>query len=222
MYQLLSYPLKKGDPTWPGNPTLDITQHKTIETGASANTCTIHLFDHYGTHFDAPFHFNPKGPAIASLPLDRFLFDSPLLLDIPKLAGEKLEPEDLIPYEDRIASCDLLLIRTGFWKLRIAAPDVYEQNGPGVSSRTARYLMDHFTDLKAIGLDFVSLASFSDPADGNLAHRYMLGTFHPHFICIIEDINLSAYPLEGVQRVGAMPLLIEGTDSCPVTMWAEL
>lgn len=81
--------------------------------------------------------------------------------------------------------------------------------------------MERFPDLKSIALDFVSLASYSDPADGDLAHQYMLGMYHDHFICIIEDVNLSQAPSGRLISAAAIPLMIEGIDSSPVTMWAR-
>ena len=75
-------------------------------------------------------------------------------------------PEDLIPHREDVKDADLLLIRTGFSKYRREKPDLYENNGPAVSSRLARYLQDNMSHLKALALDFVSLASYSDTRMG--------------------------------------------------------
>ena len=143
------------------------------------------------------------------------------MIDIPKKAGEKILPEDLIPYKDQIAQADFLFLRTGFWKIRKSNPSVYENNGPAVGSTAAAYLRENFPDLKAIGLDFVSLASYSDGKDGDLAHQIMLGMYQPGYICIVEDINMEELPEGFLKQAAAVPLIIVGIDSCPVTMWAE-
>ncbi|MFT4006529.1 MAG: cyclase family protein [Lacrimispora sp.] len=221
MNYLLSYPVKKGDPTWPGNPTFELTANTSISHGDAANTAMIHLFNHYGTHIDGPLHFYSGGLPLYRLPLERFLYEKPFLAHIPKGPEEKIEPEDLSPYEKEIEDSDLLLIRTGFWKIREEDPKTYENHGPAVSSRTAKYLVERFPNLKAIALDFVSLASYSDSADGDLAHQYMLGMYHDYFICIIEDVNLSHAPSGRLISAAAIPLMIEGIDSSPVTMWAR-
>ena len=78
--------------------------------------------------------------------------------------------------------------------------------------------MDH---LKAVALDFVSLASYSDTEDGDLAHQIMLGMYHDRYICIIEDVNMEGLPPGFLKNAAAVPLIIEGIDSSPVTMWAE-
>ena len=221
MYQILSYPIKKGQPTWPGNPAFSLEPHTSIAVGDTANTCTIHLFNHYGTHLDGPMHFYGKGIPLDQVPFGQFFFHKPLLLDIPKEPGAKLMPEDLIPHREDVKDADLLLIRTGFSKYRREKPDLYENNGPAVSSRLARYLQDNMSHLKALALDFVSLASYSDTKDGDLAHQIMLGMYHNRYICIIEDVNMEGLPSGFLKNAAAVPLIIEGIDSSPVTMWAE-
>lgn len=102
MYQILSYPIKEGQPTWPGNPTFSLEPHTSIAGGDTANTCTIHLFNHYGTHLDGPMHFYGKGISLDQVPFEHFFFHKPLLLDIPKEPGGKLMPEDLILYREYV------------------------------------------------------------------------------------------------------------------------
>ncbi|MDD3251274.1 MAG: cyclase family protein [Lachnospiraceae bacterium] len=222
MKKMLSYPLKKGNPTWPGNPTIDWTPHTSIAGGDVANTGTIHLFNHYGTHIDGPLHFCPNGTPLCDFSIDHFIFGKPLVIDLPKNAGEKIEPSDLAAYAGIMQNADLVLFRTGFQAMRSENPSEYEENGPAVSSACAEYLQDHFPDLRAIALDFVSLASYRDSIDGDRAHQYMLGMHHEHCIFIIEDVNMKELPCGFLNKVYAVPLYIEQIDSSPVTMWAEL
>lgn len=221
MIKMLSYPLKKGEPAWPGNPTMNWTQSSSIANGDVANTGILHLFNHYGTHIDGPLHFCPGGAPLCSFSIDNFIFERPLLIDIPKQAGEKIEPEDLRPFTDEITHADLLLIRTGFQAMRAQQPSLYEENGPAVSCASAAYLQEHFPNLQAIALDFISLASYSDSADGDMAHQYMLGMHHDHCIFIIEDVDMKELPCGPLKKVFAIPLYVEDIDSSPVTMWAE-
>ena len=223
MRQLISYPISSGMPGWPGNPTYSFTPFDSMDRGMADNTYTVTLFNHFGTHFDAPRHFTADGPRITELPFDVFFYHAPLLLDIPKGSREKVEPEDLEPYEERIAACDLLMIRTGYAQVRRDDPEEYSHNSPAVSSRAAQYLRDRFTGtLKAVALDFLSLATpHDDSGDGVLAHQIMLGKFQPGYICIIEDVDMSELP-DRIRAAAAIPLFLEGIDSGPVTMWAEL
>lgn len=221
MRKLISYPIRPDMPGWPGNPTYSVTPFESMERGMADNTCTITLFDHFGTHFDAPRHFVADGLTVSQLPFETFFYSAPLLLDVPKGSREKVEPEDLEPYAERIAGCDLLMIRTGYARVRREDPEEYSHNSPGVSSRAARYLRERFTGtLKAIALDTLSLATPHDESgDGVLAHQIMLGG--DRYICIIEDVDMTGLPA-GIESVTAIPLMLEGADSSPVTMWADV
>lgn len=223
MRKIISYPISEKSPGWPGNPTYRTEQVTDIKKGDSANTYMIHLFNHFGTHLDAPLHFYEKGLPVCQLPIDEFIYEKPLLLDIPKQAGEKILVEELASYEEKLKTCDLLMIRTGFSKMRAENPQLYAQNGPAVSSSAARYLMENYAgQMKALALDFISLASYSDCVDGDQAHRYLCGKFHQGHICIIEDVNMDGLDGDGICRAQAIPLYLEGVDSSPVTMWVDM
>ena len=223
MRQLISYPITEDAPGWPGNPTYHIEPFESMDKGDVANTYVMTIFNHFGTHMDAPRHFNPNGLRIWELPFDRFFYEKPLLLDIPKGSKSKVEPEDLIPYEAKIIDCDLLLIRTGYGKIRATDPEEYKYNSPSVSKRAAKYLMDHFCgSLKTIAFDFLSLGSPIDKSDdGMVAHQTMLGMHHDGYICIVEDANLENLPDVPLKAAASVPLFTVGTDSGPVTMWVE-
>ncbi|UAX41714.1 cyclase family protein [Pasteurella canis] len=220
-YQLLSYPLDVKDPGFPGEPTLTYDICTSTAQGDVYNSAIIHLFNHFGTHFDAPKHFNPNGLAITELPLTYFIYEKPLLIDLPKSAGSLIEPEDLAPYLMQIKQADCLLIRTGLEQLRAKDPQQYAANGGAVSIQAAKYLIDHASNLKAIGFDFISLASPANPDHGVEAHQVMLGMYKENFICIIEDMRLSQLDSKTLKRVLAMPLLVKGIDSAQVTVLAE-
>ncbi len=220
-YQYLSYPLDVNDPGFPGEPTLTLETCTSTDNGDVYNSSKIHLFNHFGTHFDAPRHFNPQGVSITQLPLDQFIYNKPLLLDIPKNTGEMIEPEDLQEYLASIQQADFLIIRTGLEKVRLQNPQEYAANGSAVSIQAAQYLIDNAANLKAIGFDFISLASPAHPEHGVKAHQIMLGMFSENFICIIEDMQLAHINKTVLQRIFALPLRVKGIDSSQVTVLAE-
>ncbi|MDR3300979.1 MAG: cyclase family protein [Spirochaetaceae bacterium] len=222
MYTLISYPITENVPAWHGSPQTTIERRSRIECGDAANTCLITLFNHIGTHYDAPNHFIAGGLRISQLDLERFIFEHPLLLDIPKSFCEKIYAEDLVPHAAAIARADLLMLRTGFSRYRTEAPSRYEREGPAISAACAEYLISNYPSLAAVAVDFVSIGSFSDDADGQAAHRALLGGQKGHFICAIEDVNMSSLNPRTIVKVFALPLLIEGIDSAPVTMIAEI
>ena len=50
----------------------------------------------------------------------------------------------------------------------------------------------------------------------------MCGKFHTKTIFIIEDVNFEGLDKKRIQKAAAIPLYLEGVDSSPVTMWAEI
>ncbi|SMB81693.1 Kynurenine formamidase [Pasteurella testudinis DSM 23072] len=220
-YQLLSHPLDIHDPGFPGEPTLTLETCTNINNGDVYNSSKIHLFNHFGTHFDAPNHFNPSGKTISELPLEQFIYEKPLLIDIPKEKAGLIEPDDLKPHLPQIRQADFLIIRTGLEKVRSEHPQQYAAQGCAVSIAAAQYLIDQTPNLKAIGFDFISLASPANPEHGIKAHQIMLGMFSENFICIIEDMKLAALNAQNLRRIFALPLLVKGIDSAQVTVLAE-
>jgi len=222
MRKLISYPLNEKDPGWPGNPKIEIAPYTLISQGNGSNQYEVTLFNHFGSHMDAPRHFVEEGKCLVHLSLDYFFFDSPLLLDIPKTYSELVERSDLEAYQTEIQRADLLMIRSGFSKQRFEDPEGYSYRGPGFSSSAAQYLMDHFPHLRGIAMDWISLSSYSHRKEGGLAHRYVLGDFHDHHMVIIEDLNFEELNQEKLSKVIALPVLIQGVDSGPCTVVAEM
>ncbi len=218
----LSYDVSADDPGWPGNPTYAWEQVSSIEAGDVANLGVLHLCDHFGSHLDAPNHFNPEGRRIAEVPLDRFVYERPRLLDLPKRDRELVTRAELEAHDEAIRGCDLLLLRTGWSAIRRQEPERYASDGPGVSADACEYLIEQ-PGLKALALDCISLASFRrlDP-EGIRAHRILCGVGRgDRYVIIIEDVDLSRYP-PGAVRVYAIPLFAERADSSPCTVFAEL
>jgi kynurenine formamidase len=166
--------------------------------------------------------FYSRWKRIAEFPIDEIIFNAPLLLDIPKDLGELLVTEDLVTHRNRIEKADLLLIRSNVNKFKYTRPKEFTSNGPALHSEAAKYLMDTFPNLRAIGVDWISIAPPSFMPDGVYTHQYLLGKHHDHHLFIMEDMNLEGLPSEHLVRVLAFPLLVDGIDSAPATVVAEL
>jgi len=219
----LSYEIRFEHPGWPGNPTYSYEQISSTERGDSANFGMLHLLAHFGSHVDGPNLFNPDGIKGAQVPIDRFVYEHPVLLDIPKVDRELVLRSELEPHEAAIAGADLLLLRTGWSAVRTPDPVRYAHEGPGVSPEACTYLIDRFPRLKALALDCISLAAYRrlDP-DGILAHQILCGVGRgERYLLIVEDLDLAAYPPEPA-RVYAIPLFPQESDSSPCTVFAEL
>lgn len=221
MRYLLSYPIEADMPAWPDSPQLKVEKKLQIAAGDVANTVYFSFYNHVGTHMDAPNHYLADGVQIAQLGVDAFFYDRPVLLEIPKGPCQHITAEDLMPFAEEIAGKDLLLLHTGFDRIRESDRETFERRGPGIGSDCAAWLVEHFPQLRAVAVDFVSLASYSDQTDGNEAHRILFRGKDGHFLCGIEDVHMAPVVGKTLRRVIALPLLIRGIDSAPVTMVAE-
>ena len=222
MRAYLSYPLDPAGFAWPGEPVVSIRQCTDIAQGAVCNTYCTELPNHFGTHYDAPKHFNNSGLRITELPMEYFIFDAPLVLELPKKPCEGVTVEDLKPYEAQIQKADLLIVKTGFCHVRREEPKVYQMQSPFFYPEACRYLVDTFPDLRCLGMDFLAIGSPCNDLSAP-AHRTLLGCYTEKFITAIEDMDL--LPLEDapgrLRRVIAAPLRVLGLDSSQVCVIAE-
>ncbi len=222
MYRRLSYTLNVRDHAFPGAPTMRIEPFESMQKGDRLNTYNVTLFNHFGTHMDGPNHFNGQGRQLYELELSTFIFEKPLLVDIPKGKGELVEPEELIRFDEAIRAADLLLVRSGFSAMRASDNRAYSEEGPAISARAAELIVERYQNLKAVGMDWISLSSPLHLEDGIRAHQIMLGKTGAEPVLIIEDIDLSGLDPDTLETVFALPLFIEGIDSAPVTILAKI
>jgi kynurenine formamidase len=214
--------MEKEGPHWPGASTCDAVPQNRISEGSAYNTFEITLMNHYGTHIDAPRHYSETLPKITELPFETFISERPLMVEIPKTFNEVIRREELEPYAAQLRDADSLLVRTGFCKHRNSEPERFAVENPTLDSEACKYLMDSFR-LKSLAMDWISLTNPSRMEDGNQSHRYLLGHYHDHFTCIVEDACFDGIAGKKIKRVYTIPLLVGmGVDSGPVTMFAEI
>ncbi len=218
----LSYLLDEQSVVWPGEPTVQIRQTTSIDRDGY-NSFEATLPNHHGTHMDGPRHFNPNGPSLMELPIEYFCFDHVAAIDVPKSKGEGVTQDDLKAWEPEIRSADLLLIKTGFCLQRDTQPRVYESEGPYLTPEACQYLVETFPDLRAIGLDFLSVGT---PANqlSRRAHQTLFGCHNGKFLPAIEDMDLKPLFSSGKQLkwVIVAPLRLSRIDSSQVTVIGEL
>src|SRR5258707_9817780 len=66
----VSVPLKPGVPTFPGDPTYDISLAISMADGGICNVSRLDMGAHTGTHLDAPSHFIEGAAGTETIPLD--------------------------------------------------------------------------------------------------------------------------------------------------------
>ncbi len=216
----LSYDLSPSTPVPVGLPPVKLSQRRSIAGGDVSNWFVAELCNHCGTHVDAPWHFNQNGKRVTDLPIDFFFFDRPLVLDVPKRASELVGAADLEPHASRLARCDILLLRTGFSRLRDAKRLEYQLKNPGLSVDAAEFVQGRYPGIRAIALDTLSMAANEHLDQGLEAHRILFRDVERPRI-LIEDINLD-FDLARLRRVIVLPIFFAGTDGGPCTVVAEV
>ncbi len=135
-------------PQWPSGCNL---KEEVIRYHADANMYDIQWegIMHRGTHMDAPLHVTELTPDITAYPLWRF-FGSGVVLDIPKGKWGKLEPEDLMKYDDIIKEGDMVFINTSQHHIWADADD-YFAYGCGATGDLAYWFKDKKVKLVGYG-----------------------------------------------------------------------
>ena len=195
--QSLSYP---GDQVGVAATTLDVGDPEVRVTHLT------HLDMHLGTHMDAPLHFFPGAPDIASLGIL-------LRPAVVVRTRERTIPASLLPTDPLDGRA--VLFDTG-WTANLESPAYYE-GYPHLSAELAEALVSRGVAL--VGIDTPS-ADAINPATHYPAHRALLGAGIP----IVEGLcNLAQLP-EGPDafRFACFPLKLEGAEGSPVRAVALL
>ena len=215
----LSHTINEITPSYGGGTSLCIDHIKDIKEGDSCNTQLWQLPNHLGTHVDAPRHFSEFGLTIDQYSPDFWLCKSPHIIELSEISPKEIITPNHFFNFSIPQNIDLLLIKTGFGAYRQDNRYIYEN--PGFAPELADYLREHFSDLKMLGFDIISLTSFAFRDVGRLTHKQFLARESP--ILPIEDMDLSNICNETLLRsVLISPLRIDNADAAPCTVFAEL
>jgi len=192
-----------------------------LSKGDPCNSFYLTTSNHAGTHVDGPNHFNPIGRKITDYDLSELVFSRPALADIRVGADTLILPQHLVGCDGCRSDCDFLFIRSGFGRLRADAEN-YIGHNPGFSAAAAEYLMERFKGLKALAVDFASIAATAHMEAGCEAHRIFLGCgkYSRRPVLLVEDIHFPD-PLPRLEKIYLIPWMFEGLDSAPCTVFAE-
>lgn len=218
----ISHVLSGESPGWPDCPRVSIEPVTRLAQGQGSDSSLVSIFNHFSTHIDAPAHFIPGAKRLCDFAIPDFIFPLPLVVDIPKDWRGVVDVADLDSFLPAIRKADLLLIRSGGARMRHSDPERYALESPSLSPEAARFLMDEAPGLRAIGVDWISIASPSHIEAAAPIHEYLLGRHHGRHVFIIEDMDLAPLGDRRPVRVFAIPLFIDGVDSGPATVFAEL
>jgi kynurenine formamidase len=213
-YRYLSHHISEGMPVCGGKAKISIETMRAIAQGDSSNAYKFSMESHWGTHVDTPRHFFDKGNSIEDYPSCTWFFKSPEVINIFLKPSEVLNMGKWI---DRVnLASDILLFRSGWSNLR--KDEKYIAKNPGIHPEVGIYLRKRYRNLRAIGIDWISISSGKNKPLGREAHRAFLdprGRGKP--LLIVEDMYLPAN-LSGLQSIIVSPLVVSGIDSAPCTV----
>ncbi len=212
----LSHPFANDTPLYGGAKNIHIESESSIQAGDTANSLILSFTNHAGTHVDVPYHFLDDGKKLTDYDASYWIFNEPQLIDVPSENGY------LVTYNDISGKIndetDLLLIRTGYEKFR--SNPGYWQNNPGLSADLAKGLRTNYQNIRALGVDVISITSRLHREEGRRAHREFLGCqFESEPIVLIEDMSLLNYTYY-INQVIISPLMIKNADGAPCTIIA--
>lgn len=223
----LTHPLDDQSPYWPegnGPSPFHAKVVATFEKGGYFGR-DLEMPEHFGTHMDAPAHFDPKGITLDQIPVTKFLKPA-MVIDVTEGVKSNVDyrvtAQDLKDWEKRhgaISPGSIVFFRTG-WAQRWPSQKEYmnpDAKGtlhfPGLSVEAALYLLDHVHPA-AIGIDTASIDY--GPSQNFEVHRLTMpaGLFH------LENVeNLDRLPARGAYVV-ALPMLLRGGSGSPTRVVA--
>jgi arylformamidase len=221
---LLSYYIDNDSPYYIGTGKPQITPNNQIDKGDDYNTYTIKVENHCGTHVDAPRHFISTGRRISEYCVEDLTFENPVIIKTPKGPGELIEVDDL--KRSDLDGADCLFFKTGFGNYREEDRNKYLTQNPGISPEAVQWLRENHQTIKCIGIDSISISRYKDDVIAKETH---ITAFKRNVNCgdpllLIEDMKLHDKLLDGLSltRVTVVPWQINGIDSAPCTVIAEL
>jgi arylformamidase len=219
LFLILSHQLNHQTPTYGNRDKFTINPTSQIKKGNSANSSSWYFSsNHIGSHADMPRHFFNDGKSLTDYSANDWIFNRVQLIDVPLNQGVLIGPEHI---SGQIATnTDLLLIRTGFEQYR--GQDKYWNDNPGLKPELSVWIKENRPSIRALGFDFISLSSWQHRGVGKKAHQeFLKETNGQPAIWIFEDISLKCVKKD-IIRILVAPMLVEGADGSPVTIFAEV
>ncbi len=178
----VTVPISNELPTWPGDPSVQLTVWRSLSSGDSANVSMLNFGAHTGTHVDAPAHFIEGAAQIESLPLD-VLIGEAQVVEVP---------DDMLVIDEEfvIAHCapdtTRILFKTrnsAFWS---ETEPVFHTDFTYLDLNAAQRLVEH--GIKLVGIDYLSIEKYDSPK--HETHLALLS----HGVVILEGLNLTEIP----------------------------
>jgi len=197
----LTHPISETTPVYfPWHPKTEVERTATFE----ANRCEVRRLSigtHSGTHIDAPSHVYAGQPTLDQYDPGLWYLETQVLDFAPRAAKKEITPDEMKAKLKRQGVG--VLVKTG-WDVHFGEPDYYVTYPP-ISQEAAQYLVEMKVPLLAADTPF---------------------TLDVHYIILkrgiplVTNINNTGQLKEGMIKLIAAPLLIQGSDGAPARVLA--
>ncbi|NLJ78070.1 MAG: cyclase family protein [Tissierellia bacterium] len=225
-YVEIGYPIYEGMPVYPGLPEVELLPNERIEKGDYWNGTVLSIYLHAGTHVDAPWHYVPGAPGIDAIPIEDFIYEHPLLIDVPAQKPDDLITiEQLKEYGDELYEADMLIFNTHHWKYRSEDFMKYATGFPAVAPETAEFIRRELSNCKAVAIDTLSIENIEQgKTNGFATHNTFLDPdkYDTPTILIYEDINPEPIIGKKLKSAFTAPLRIIDHDASIVNIIVEI
>ncbi len=188
--------LDNATPIYPNNPQFSLNRVNSIPKDTS-NVSSIQMGSHFGTHIDAPRHFDNNATSIDQIYPDRFIGEC----NVVDLTSED-EAVTVDALKNKNITKDILVLKT---KNSVYGYTNFNENFIYISDDAAEYIKD--LGVRFVATDGYSVKKFRTP---DFVHKY----FFKNDIVIAEGLNLINVQ-EDEYLLIALPLKIKDGDASP-------
>ncbi len=189
----VTVPLYTELPTWPGDPSVEIHDWRTLANGDGANISLLHFGAHSATHVDAPAHFIEDAPKVEAMSLDALIGEAEVI-EVPE---DRLVIDEEFVAANCVRGTERVLFKTrnsAFWN---EPKPEFHTDFTYVDLHAATRLVQH--GLRLVGIDYLSIEKF-----GQSNHETHLALLSKGVI-ILEGLNLTGIPA-GKYELICLPL----------------
>lgn len=190
--------LNKESAEWPGDTPFQFQISWSKEQSGSVNVGQITTSTHIGTHIDAPFHFDNAGLKVHELPLENYFLDA-VVVDV---SGNSEVSKEML-HNVQVGTAKAALFKTSAWQNRSEFPEEI----PLFNTDVVEWMIEN--NIVLFGVDLPSVDAITSK---ELPMHHALGEAGRYILegIILDDIQ------EGIYKLIALPLKIEGADGSPV------
>ncbi len=193
----ITLPIRPDMPPWPGDAPFSREIVSAVTAGDSCNVSLLNIGSHFGTHLDAPYHFEDEGIRLDQIPLDVLI--GPTLV-------HQVDASDIITAKQLpdLTHVERILFKTS--NCRYFDDVEFHMDYISLGLDAAKALTQ--ADIKLVGLDYYSIEKYE--TEDYPVHHQLCGKG----VILLEGVDLRSID-PGMYELIVLPLKIEGCDGSP-------